>query len=343
MFSKITFMYSILRFLLFLVPAEKAHEVTLKLLKWALKVPGISSMVTARKEKVQLPVKKSGIDFPNPVGLAAGFDKDGKYIDEMAAVGFGFVEVGTVTPRPQPGNSRPRLFRLKSDRAIINRMGFNNEGVDKLAERLKNRKSTVPVGGNIGKNKDTPNEGAINDYLYCLEALQPWVDYFVINLSSPNTPGLRELQDKSHLKGFLEALREKNESYEDVKPMFLKIAPDLNEDQRNDVVELVNQTPLDGIIATNTTTGLRNKLANQKLAGEQGGLSGAPLSELATETLISVRKTLRKDAIIISSGGIMSEKEARRRFEAGAELVQLYSGFVYEGPGLIERIVRKIK
>lgn len=341
-------MYSLLKPLLFLLPPETAHRVTVLLLDWAAAFPPTRILL---RKMYRLPDKRCerrvmGLTFPNPVGLAAGFDKDGKHIRGMACLGFGFVEVGTVTPLPQDGNPRPRLFRLLADHALINRMGFNNEGLEALARRLKNlREKGAPngliIGGNIGKNKATPNEQAERDYLLCFEALFPWVDYFVVNVSSPNTPGLRALQEKEPLTRLLLLLQEKNQSRPAPKPILLKIAPDLTDSQLDDIADIVNTTGLAGVIATNTTIS-RDHLRTPKLRVEAmgaGGLSGAPLRERATSVIRYLRTKLGKEAVIIGVGGIESPASAQEKWEAGADLVQVYTGLVYEGPRLVRRIL----
>lgn len=285
-----------------------------------------------------------GLRFKNPVGLAAGFDKNADYVEEMAALGFGFVEIGTVTPRPQPGNDKPRMFRLTEDDALINRMGFNNQGVDVAATRLryvKNRDSII-IGGNIGKNKDTPNEDAVNDYTYCFDALFDVVDYFVVNVSSPNTPGLRDLQEKGPLMKILQALQSRNNKAGVSRPILLKIAPDLTDGQLDDIVELVTESGIAGVVATNTTIsreGLRSKPAQVQ---EAGGLSGKPLRARATEVIRYLVAKSGGRFPIIGVGGIHSPADAIEKMEAGAALVQLYTGFIYEGPNLIKSICKKI-
>ena len=287
-----------------------------------------------------------GLEFPNAVGLAAGFDKNGEHIEGLACLGFGFIEVGTVTPVAQPGNPRPRVFRLPADRALINRMGFNNAGLDALVLRLrnlreKNRLQGVLIGGNIGKNKNTPNEEAENDYLKCFEALFPWVDYFVVNVSSPNTPNLRALQEKEPLTKLLSLLQEKNKAKSQPKPILLKIAPDLTEEQIIDVAGIVRDTELAGVIATNTTisrAGLKTPESILERMGA-GGLSGEPLQQRSTEVIWMLREKLGPGVVIIGVGGIHSAESAMEKMRAGADLVQVYSGLVYEGPGLVKRIL----
>lgn len=338
-------MYSLIRPLLFLFSPERIHHITFALLKWSCKIPGFKSLLRiGRVRDARLGKTIFGIHFKNPVGLAAGFDKDARLIDELACFEFGFIEIGTVTPKPQPGNDQPRLFRLPLDQAIINRMGFNNQGVEASVERLKKRRSPVIVGGNIGKNKVTPNEQASEDYRICFEALYPYVDYFVVNVSSPNTPNLRALQEKEPLKKLMSEVKGLSLAKPKPKPVLLKIAPDLNEDQLNDIVEILQETKTDGVIATNTTIsreGLQTSEEKVKAMG-MGGLSGKPLTQRSTEVITYLRKKLGPDYPIIGVGGIMTEHDALEKLEAGADLIQIYTGFIYEGPGLINRINRAI-
>ena len=293
-----------------------------------------------RYEDKRLEREVFGLKFKNPVGLAAGFDKDAKLIDEMAMLGFGFIEIGTLTPKPQEGNPKPRLFRLPQDEALINRMGFNNGGVLEAVERLKKRKSDVIVGGNIGKNKVTPNEKAIDDYLFCLESLHPYVDYFVVNVSSPNTPNLRDLQEKEPLKALLTAVKAANDAKEKPKPILLKIAPDLTDGQLDDIVEIVQETGIAGVIATNTTID-RSQLQTNKTQVEDigaGGASGKVLKSRSTDVIRYLHQKSQGSFPIIGVGGIFSPEDAIEKLEAGASLVQVYSGMIYEGPSLIKRI-----
>lgn len=281
-----------------------------------------------------------GIRFTNPVGLAAGFDKDAKLIDELACFGFGFIEIGTLTPRPQPGNDKPRLFRLPADKGLINRLGFNNGGVSAAAQRLVKRKSNVIVGGNIGKNKVTPNENAFDDYKICFEELYPHVDYFVVNVSSPNTPGLRELQEKEPLKKLLTGVKQLSLNKPTPKPILLKIAPDLTDTQLADIVEILIDTKTDGVIATNTTItreGLSTDAKEIERIGN-GGLSGKPLAARSNEVISFLRLRLGKNYPIIGVGGIMSSDDALAKISAGADLIQIYTGFVYEGPGFVKKL-----
>jgi len=283
-----------------------------------------------------------GIKFPNPVGLAAGFDKDAKWIDSLSALGFGFIEIGTLTPKGQSGNPKPRLFRLEKDEALINRMGFNNDGVEAALERIKKSQHLIPIGGNIGKNKSTPNEDALNDYRKCFEVLYDHVDYFTVNVSSPNTPGLRELQGKDQLKKIFDTLFEYRVKQTKSKSILLKIAPDLNQDQLNDIVELVPEIGIDGLIATNTTLDREGLKSNQKLVTETGGLSGKPVKSKSTEVIRFIHQTSGGKIPIIGVGGIHSADDAIEKLDAGASLIQLYTGFIYEGPWLIKAINERI-
>jgi dihydroorotate dehydrogenase len=337
---------SVIRPLLFQLSAEKAHHFTFSLTKFFFNIPGVKFMNRSlfQVKSPKLEKELFGLKFPNPVGLAAGFDKDAKLIDELASLGFGFIEIGTITPKAQPGNPEPRLFRLTDDSGIINRMGFNNQGIDGAIERLKMRKSKVIVGGNIGKNKVTPNDEAFNDYEKCFLKLYPYVDYFVVNVSSPNTPGLRELQEKEPLMQLLNHLMKLNQKQEKAKPILLKIAPDLTNQQLDDIIEIVNETKIDGVIATNTTIS-REGLVTDKSKLEQignGGLSGKPLGKRATEVIRYLSEKSNQAFPIIGVGGIMSVEDALEKLEAGASLVQLYTGFIYEGPSLIKRINKAI-
>ncbi len=287
-----------------------------------------------------------GIRFKNPVGLAAGFDKDAKLYNELSDFGFGFIEVGTLTPKPQKGNPKKRLFRLRKDEAIINRMGFNNQGVFDAVERLK-KEHRVLVGGNIGKNKVTPNEAAVKDYLICFDALFDHVDYFVVNVSSPNTPGLRELQEKEPLMELLKKLKRENQKYAhrlDVseKPILLKIAPDLTDEQLMDIIDIIKATKIDGFIATNTTIARKGLKSHLTLVEEKGGLSGKPLKDRSTEVIRFLTEKSNRAFPIIGVGGIHSVDDALEKLEAGATLIQLYTGFIYEGPRLIKEINQAI-
>jgi dihydroorotate dehydrogenase len=335
-----------LRPLLFLFSPESIHHTTFRILKFIGYLPGALALTRAlfTQKNQRLERKILGLTFPNPVGLAAGFDKDALLIDELAAFGFGFIEIGTLTPKPQPGNDKPRLFRLPADQAIINRMGFNNKGAEGAVKRLQNRKSKIIVGGNIGKNKVTPNEKAFEDYAQCFEILYPYVDYFVVNVSSPNTPNLRELQEKEPLKKLLNSVKALNQLKERPKPILLKIAPDLNEAQLHDVVEILLETKTDGVIATNTTISREGLVTNNEIITliGNGGLSGKPLTQRATEVIRFLRSKLGKDYPIIGVGGIMTPEDALEKLKAGADLVQIYTGFIYEGPGFVKRINRAL-
>lgn len=335
-------MYQLLKPLLFLLSPERAHQVTVSLLKGLFALPGGPQLLNVlfRFSNSKLNKKVMGLTFENPIGLAAGFDKNGELVDEMDALGFGFIEVGTVTPLAQPGNKKPRLFRLPKDRAVINRMGFNNKGVEQLVKNLKKAKrKNIIVGGNIGKNKLTPNVDAVNDYVTCFEKLVDVVDYFVVNVSSPNTPNLRALQDKKPLTDLLSQLQELNSKQISSKPILLKIAPDLTDNQLADIVEIVQQTGISGLIATNTTIsreGLMTSAAEVKKIGD-GGLSGQPLKNRATEVIQYLRQALPKH-VIIGVGGIDDLASAKEKLAAGADLIQIYTGLIYEGPGLIKQI-----
>ena len=286
-----------------------------------------------------------GIKFRNPVGLAAGFDKNGEYVEALSHLGFGFIEIGTVTPLPQPGNPQPRMFRLTADEALINRMGFNNKGVDIVAERLRALKlkdPTIVVGGNIGKNKNTPNEDATSDYVKCFDKLFDVVDYFVVNVSSPNTPGLRALQEKGPLTELLDTLQRRNSKDGVSRPVLLKIAPDLTNEQLDDIIDIVKVTGIAGVIATNTTIEREGLDTPAALAAETGGLSGKPLTLRSTEIIRYLSEKSGKAFPIIGVGGIHSAQDAKDKLEAGAALVQIYTGFIYEGPWLIKRICKAL-
>ncbi|WP_350290754.1 quinone-dependent dihydroorotate dehydrogenase [uncultured Croceitalea sp.] len=336
-----------IRPLLFLLNAETAHHFSFSAIRILSKL-GFSSLFRSLYliEDKRLEREVFGIEFKNPVGLAAGFDKDAKLYNEFSDFGFGFIEIGTLTPKGQPGNPKPRLFRLLDDQGIINRMGFNNGGVYDAVERLK-KKHRVIVGGNIGKNKVTKNEEAVKDYLICFDALFEHVDYFVVNVSSPNTPGLRELQDKKPLTDILKKLKRENtkiaKSYGvDEKPILLKIAPDLTNNQLLDIISIINTTKIDGVIATNTTISRKGLKSHLTLAEEKGGLSGKPLTNRSTEVIRFLAEKSNKSFPIIGVGGIHSAEDALEKLEAGADLVQLYTGFVYEGPGLLKQINKAI-
>ena len=332
----------LIRPLLFLLPAETAHYFTFGLIRSLYHIPGISALF--RKffglKDPRLQKQVFGLKFENPVGLAAGFDKDAKLVDALSDMGFGFVEIGTVTPEPQGGNPKPRLFRLPKDQGLINRLGFNNQGVAAAVSRLKRRKTSVIIGGNIGKNKITPNQEAREDYLKCFEALYPWVDYFVVNVSSPNTPGLRELQEKAPLLELLQALQHLNQQKTPSRPILLKIAPDLNNGQLDDIVDIVQTSGIHGIVATNTTIareGLKTPTATIKDIGA-GGLSGDPLKQRSTEVIRYLNQRSEGTIPIVGVGGIMTPQDAWDKLQAGASLVQVYTGFVYQGPAMVKKI-----
>lgn len=337
-----SFYKSIIRKVLFQYDPEQIHYKTFSMIKGVMKIPMVPqaarSLFEVRSKKLEKEL--FGIRFKNPVGLAAGFDKNALLFDEFANYGFGFVEVGTVTPKPQEGNPKKRLFRLKEDQAIINRMGFNNDGVRVIADRLRKRRSDVIIGGNIGKNKVTPNEKALDDYLICFHELFDVVDYFVVNVSSPNTPNLRELQDKEPLTELLTSLQEANEKKPKTKPILLKIAPDLNDDQLLDIIDIVSSSKIAGVIATNTTISREGLTSENK--NETGGLSGKPVRERSTEVIRFLAEKSNKSFPIIGVGGIHSYEDAKEKLDAGADLIQLYTGFIYEGPGLVKEINQRL-
>ena len=335
-------MYRLLKFFLFRLDPERAHHLTMWWFMLLLKIPGVKPLFRAlfclRHPSLERTV--AGMRFANPVGLAAGFDKNGLYMHAMALLGFSHIEVGTITPRPQSGNPKPRLFRLIQSRALINRMGFNNDGVDVLASRLRKKKPEgVIIGANIGKNKDTPNEEAVNDYLKCFITLYDLVDYFTVNVSSPNTPGLRSLQEKEPLTRLLSTLQEHNQK---AKPVFLKIAPDLTPEQLDEIVGIILETKLTGVIATNTTItrdGLKEPKEYVDAIGA-GGLSGAPILGMSVSVVRYLREKSNGRFVIIGVGGIEGSEGARKHLDAGADLIQAYSGFIYTGPGLVKGILK---
>lgn len=332
-------MYHLFKPILFKFDPEKIHHAVTSGLRLANKVWGVPKLLkhefTVNDPSLEREV--FGLKFKNPVGLAAGFDKNAELVDELGTLGFGFIEVGTVTPLPQPGNEKPRMFRLPEDSALINRMGFNNIGVDVVAARLKYvKRDGLIIGGNIGKNKITPNEDAVSDYIKCFDKLFDVVDYFVVNVSSPNTPGLRELQEKEPLKKILSTLQSRNHKNGISRPILLKIAPDLSDPQLDDIVEIVNESGIAGVIATNTT--ISREGLESEVKSESGGLSGKPLTKRATEVIRYLSEKSNKAFPIIGVGGIHSPEDAIEKLQAGASLVQIYTGFIYEGPGLIKRI-----
>jgi dihydroorotate dehydrogenase len=341
-------MYRLIKPIFFKFDPEKVHHFVVKRLKWFHERFPLGQTILRSSFDVKvkgLEREVFGIKFKNPVGLAAGFDKNGEYIEALSDIGFGFIEVGTVTPLPQPGNDKPRMFRLEADKAIINRMGFNNKGVDTLAERLrllKSKNSEIVIGGNIGKNKNTPNEDAVSDYIKCFDRLHEVVDYFVVNVSSPNTPGLRALQEKEPLMDLLNTLEKRNQQNAVKRPILLKIAPDLTNEQLDDIVEIVLKTGIAGVIATNTTVDRNGLYSEDTLVKETGGLSGKPLTQRSTEVIRYLSQKSNKAFPIIGVGGIHSPQDAKDKMDAGAALVQLYTGFIYEGPGLIKDICKEL-
>ena len=347
-------MYGLIKKLLFLMDAERAHYVSMNLLRTACSIAPLRWLISALFTPTDASLKRTvfGLEFRNPVGLGAGFDKNAIYLRELQALGFGSVEIGTVTPLPQSGNEKPRLFRLPSDQALINRMGFNNDGLEAIAERLRQWKKTesnrgprMIIGGNIGKNKTTPNEDAWSDYEKCFNGLFDVVDYFVVNVSSPNTPGLRELQDKAALKAILQVLVDNNKSRPQAKPLLLKIAPDLSESQLEDIAELSRELQLDGIVSSNTTVSrnalnVQNKLISDRIGA--GGLSGQPLKSASDAVVRKLHELTQGNIPIIASGGIFTGEDAKDKLNRGASLVQVWTGFIYEGPGIVKTICKKI-
>lgn len=354
-------MYSFLRKILFLFPAERVHYFSMETLKMLCEVKWIQSYLKRRFLPAEdsrlitvLQTRTATLTFSNPVGLGAGFDKNAKYLRELECLGFGFVEIGTVTPKPQPGNSRPRLFRLPQDKALINRMGFNNDGAEAIAERLqqwRKKQAVTPhklpliIGGNIGKNKVTTNENAWKDYEICFHTLFDYVDYFVVNVSSPNTPGLRALQEKEPLRKILSNLQAINLQKPNPRPILLKIAPDLSEEQIHDVVDLVQETELDGIVATNTTISREGLLTTQQQIHSigAGGLSGKPLKQRSTELVQQIVQRTKGSLPVIASGGIFNSGDVKEKFAAGAILIQVWTGFIYEGPGIVKKICQDLR
>jgi dihydroorotate dehydrogenase len=365
-------MYQILRRLLFLLPAETAHYLSMNCFRAACSLPFVRNLLANRfTHHSPSTTRLLGLTFKNPVGLGAGFDKNAKYLRELKTLGFGFVEIGTVTPRPQSGNDKPRLFRLAKDKALINRMGFNNDGVDVIANRLKQwrknndrwpmtvdsknksdqKRSSIPhpapliIGGNIGKNKATLNEDAWQDYEICFRALHPYVDFFVVNVSSPNTPGLRELQEKESLRKILTHLQSLNKTFAQQKPVLLKIAPDLTLEQIDDVIDLATEINLDGLVATNTTIsreGLAVTQADLAKIGA-GGLSGKPVQERSTKVVQYIHRKTSGSILVIGSGGIFTGTDAAEKIRAGAVLVEVWTGFIYEGPLIVKKICKYLQ
>ena len=331
----------LIRPILFKSDPEEVHYFTFSMIRKLSKIPGMSFLFRKMYEVKDARLEREvfGLKFKNPVGLAAGFDKDAKLYKELSNFGFGFIEIGTLTPKGQEGNPKKRLFRLKEDQAIINRMGFNNGGVQEAVERLK-KNNGVLIGGNIGKNKLTPNEEAVTDYEICFDALYDYVDYFVVNVSSPNTPNLRALQDKEPLQHLLQTLQNKNKTKIKQKPILLKIAPDLTDEQLLDIIDIVNSTKIAGVIATNTTLSREGLISENKT--EMGGLSGKPLTKRSTEVIRFLAEKSNHSFPIIGVGGIHTAEDAIEKLEAGASLIQLYTGFIYEGPALIKAINKKL-
>lgn len=337
-------MYQLAKPLFFLLDPEDAHRTVTSGLRTARAIPGMERLIRSSFcfDDRRLERHVFGLTFKNPVGLAAGFDKNAEYISEMGDLGFGFIEIGTVTPKPQPGNDKPRMFRLVDDEALINRMGFNNHGADVAAERLKHLKDRkgLIIGGNIGKNKDTPNNEAVNDYIKCFDVLFDHVDYFVVNVSSPNTPGLRDLQEKEPLTHLLHTLQQRNHKKGVSRPILLKIAPDLSDNQLDDIISIVQETHIAGVIATNTTISRERLRSSPSLTKENGGLSGRPLTQRSTEVIRYLSEKSNRAFPIIGVGGIHNVEDAKEKLAAGASLIQLYTGFVYEGPALVKKICK---
>jgi len=337
-------MYSLVKKILFWFDPEEVHYWVMDRLETFCKVGFLRAFIRSRYcvADPSMHTKVWGINFPNPVGLAAGFDKDARFIDSLQHLGFGFIEIGTVTPRSQTGNPKPRLFRLVQDQAIINRMGFNNRGVIHALQKLKKKKGNMIIGGNIGKNKDTPNERANADYIDCFHELYKIVDYYVVNVSSPNTPGLRALQEKEPLMDLLQQLQQLNLQKGSPKPILLKIAPDLTDGQLDDIIEIVKLTGIDGIVATNTTISREGLYTDPAKVSEigAGGLSGAPLKARSTEVIRYIHQHSGGTIPMIAVGGIFTAEDAQEKLEAGAKLVQVYTGFIYEGPSIVKKICK---
>jgi dihydroorotate dehydrogenase len=337
-------MYSFFRNLLFLLPPERVHYLLMVPLEWICKLGFVKKIISKAFAPLSKPVTVMGLDFINPIGLAAGFDKNARFLNALQALGFSHVEIGTVTPKPQAGNPKPRLFRLPADKALINRMGFNNYGASVIAKNLKkylnkNPNSKLIIGGNIGKNKDTPNEQAVSDYEICFKALQPLVHYFVVNVSSPNTPGLRLLQNKESLLQIWNQLQLLNESQ---KPILLKIAPDLDAENIQEIVDLVNQGAYHGLVISNTTLDRSNLKTNQDklIQINNGGLSGKPLLQKSNYLLQTISQGLKRQVPIIGSGGVFTANDANAKLERGASLVQVWTGFIYQGPAIVKSIMK---
>jgi dihydroorotate dehydrogenase len=341
-------MYSIIRSILFLFPPEAVHYFSMNCLQLLCAVPFVRKIIAKHFTPANNPVSVFGLQFKNYIGLAAGFDKNAHYLRELEALGFGFVEIGTVTPQPQQGNDKPRLFRLPKDKALINRMGFNNDGVKVIVKRLKewraknNTTHRLIIGGNIGKNKITPNEEAWKDYEICFTALFDVVDFFVVNVSSPNTPGLRALQEKDALKKILSHLQTLNNKHANPKPLLLKIAPDLTEPQIDDVIDLALEIKLDGLVATNTTISREGLQTNPALINDigAGGLSGKPMQQRSTAILQYIQQRCGGNITVIASGGVFTAADANEKMQYGSPLVQVWTGFIYQGPGIVKQILK---
>ena len=339
-------MFKFIRSILFLFDPEKIHHFTFSLIKFTSKIPGFKSLFRSLYviEDERLERNLFGLTFKNPVGLAAGFDKNAVLYNELANFGFGFIEIGTVTPKGQVGNPKKRLFRLKDDQGIINRMGFNNEGLNAAIEQLKKNQGKLIIGGNIGKNTDTKPKDYTSDYIECFNALHPYVDYFVLNVSCPNVGSHAKLNDKDYLEELIGAVQKANKSFKKQRPILLKIAPDLNNNQLDEIIELVKDTNLDGVIASNTTTARTGLKASKERLEDigNGGLSGKPVKEKSTQVIKYLSDTSNKAFPIIGVGGIHSAKDALEKLDAGADLIQIYTGFIYEGPSLIKSINKAI-
>jgi dihydroorotate dehydrogenase len=343
-------MYQLLRKILFFFDAEDVHYFSMNTLMFLCKFSFIKKIIKRKFTPHHIHLSKNlfGLNFLNPVGLAAGFDKNAKYLEALETLGFGFVETGTVTPLPQAGNPKPRLFRLPKDKAIINRMGFNNDGVKVIAERLRKFKKNnhhLIVGGNIGKNKITPNESAWKDYEICFNELHDVVDYFVVNVSSPNTPGLRDLQQKDSLRKILTHLQQINNTKEIQRPLLLKISPDLPQNELDDIIDLALEIKLDGLVAANTTISRRNLITPKERINTigGGGLSGKPLNEKSNRITHHIYLKTKGAIPIISSGGVFTSFEAKEKFDRGASLVQVWTGFIYEGPAIVKKICKELR
>lgn len=333
----------LIRPILFLFDPELIHHISFFAIKIFMKIPGVKYFIKKKFSIASTSLEREffGIKFPNPIGLAAGFDKNAELFNELSNFGFGFIEIGTVTPQPQPGNKKRRVFRLYKDKSLINRLGFNNKGVDHVKNRLEN-KGKIIIGGNIGKNKNTPNANAIDDYLNCFNNLYEYVDYFVINISSPNTPNLRDLQDKKPLTNLVRKLCIHRNKKKKKKPILLKISPDLSNNQLLDIISVIKKERLDGIIATNTTLSRKNLKSDAKITSESGGLSGKKLTSKSNEVIRFIHKYSNGSFPIIGVGGVFSAEDVIEKFKCGASLVQIYTGFIYEGPNIVKKINKEL-